>query len=400
MSEQHRSGVVSRRDFGKVVMGAVPALGLASAFGGTRLDAFAQMAGMAKPNSMIHGVQIGTITYSFRSMPDQSAEAMLKYAVESGISAVELMGQSIQTSLGMPSRGGGAGGGRAGAPGGRGGRGPVDPATLTAVWNGVPCAPVPEGGEGGGRAAAAPALPGAGAPAAAPGGGGRGGRGAAQTPEEMAAAQQYAADVKKWRQSLSMDKVKALRKLYNDAGVTIYATKMLNTNMADDELEFVFAIAEGLGATHTTLELTEDEAALKRLGDWGLKKKINVAYHTHAQGTITVFDKAFAASKGNTANVDFGHYVAGGGGNPVLFLEKFHDRISSFHLKDRTTREHCQLNLAWGTGETPIKEILQTVKKNKWKMPASIELEYTVPEGSDAVKEVAKCLQYCRAALA
>jgi sugar phosphate isomerase/epimerase len=405
MNEQYRSGVVSRRNFGKVIMGAVPALGLASAFGGTRLDAFTQMAGMAKPNSVINGVQVGTITYSFRSMPDQSAEAMLKYAVESGISAVELMGQSIQTSLGMPARGGGAGGGRAGAPGGpagggRGGRGAVDPATLTSSWNGVPCAPSREGG---GRAIAVPALPGAAAPAAAAapgGGGGRGGGRAAQTPEEAAAAEQYAADVKKWRQSLSMDKVKALRKLYNDAGVTIYATKMLSTNMSDEELEFVFAVAAGLGATHTTLELTEDEAALKRLGDWGLRKKINVAYHTHAQGTITVFDKAFAASKGNTANVDFGHYVAGGGGNPVLFLEKFHDRISSFHLKDRTTPEHCALNLPWGTGETPIKEILQTVKKNKWKMPASIELEYSVPEGSDAVKEVAKCLQYCRSALA
>ena len=78
------------------------------------------------------------------------------------------------------------------------------------------------------------------------------------------------------------------------------------------------------------------------------------------------------------ANVDFGHWVAAGnvGGTPMQFLEKFHDRISSFHLKDRTTPAHCALNLAWGTGETPIKEILQLVKKNKWKIPASIELEY------------------------
>ena len=47
-----------------------------------------------------------------------------------------------------------------------------------------------------------------------------------------------------------------------------------------------------------------------------------------------------------------------------------------------------------------MKEILQTVKKNRWTMPASIELEYKVPEASDAVKEVAKCLQYCKTALA
>lgn len=52
------------------------------------------------------------------------------------------------------------------------------------------------------------------------------------------------------------------------------------------------------------------------------------------------------------------------------------------------------------SGETPIREILQLVKKNKWAMPASIELEHQVPPDSDAVKEVAKCLQFCWDALA
>jgi sugar phosphate isomerase/epimerase len=262
---------------------------------------------------------------------------------------------------------------------------------LTSSWNGVACAPAREGG---GRAGAAAAAGGAAAD-----GGGRGGR-AVQTPEQMAAAQEAAAERKKWRESVSMDRVKALRKMYNDAGVTIYAVKMLNTNMTDDEVDWVFQIASALGCTHTTLELTEDVAQLKRLGDFGLKHKIYVAYHTHAQGSLDVFDKAFAASKGNMSNVDFGHYVAGGGGNPIDFLNKFHDRIASFHLKDRTTPEHCALNLPWGTGETPIKEILRTVQKNKWKMPASIELEYPIPQGSDSVQEVRKCLEYCRQALA
>ena len=103
-----------------------------------------------------------------------------------------------------------------------------------------------------------------------------------------------------------------------------------------------------------------------------MKKKIYAAYHTHAQGSMTAFDQAFALSKGNMANVDFGHWVAAGnvGGTPMQFLEKHHDRISSFHLKDRTTPGNCALNLPWGTGETPIKEILQLVKKNKWKIPA------------------------------
>jgi hypothetical protein len=33
-------------------------------------------------------------------------------------------------------------------------------------------------------------------------------------------------------------------------------------------------------------------------------------------------------------------------------------------------------------------------------MPASIEFEYNAPEGSDAVQEVKKCVDYCRLALA
>jgi sugar phosphate isomerase/epimerase len=138
------------------------------------------------------------------------------------------------------------------------------------------------------------------------------------------------------------------------------------------------------------------------MGEWALKHKVFAAYHTHQQGSMTALNEAFAASKGNMANVDLGHFMAASdpGGTPLDFLNKFHDRIASYHLKDRTSVAHCALNLPWGTGETPIKEILQTVKKNRWTMPGSVELEYDIPEGSNAVKEVAKCLQYCKDALA
>jgi len=378
--------MLSRREFGKLALSSVPA---AAVLGGSDFfTAFAQ----GRPNSKIEGVQIGTITYSYRSMPDQSAEATLKYIVESGINAVELMGGPIESYAGAPTpagRGGGPGGGGRG-PGGPGGRGPggergaapaeLPPGAKKGAWNGQECViPAPGGGGGGG--------------------GGRG-RGEA-TPEQLAAQQEQAAKLKAWRTSVSMDTFKKLRKMYNDAGVTIYATKMLSANMSDEEFEYVFNVAEALGASHTTLELLTDDAQLKRMGDFAMKKKIYAAYHTHQQGSMTAFDKAFALSKGNKANVDFGHWVAAGnvGGTPMDFLQKHHDRIGSFHLKDRTTPDHCSLNLAWGTGETPIKDILQMVKKNKWDIPASIELEYNVPEGSDAVKETKKCVEYCRAAL-
>src|SRR5262245_20357659 len=75
----------TRREFGKLALASVPAVAFR--------DAGFLAAGLvqARPNSLISGVQIGTITYSYRQMPDQSAEATLKYIVDSGISAIELM---------------------------------------------------------------------------------------------------------------------------------------------------------------------------------------------------------------------------------------------------------------------------------------------------------------------
>ena len=324
---------VTRREFGKLAMASVPA----TLIGDRALAGV--LAQSSRPSSLINGVQIGVITYSYRAMPEQGADAVLRYVQESGINAVELMGSAIET------------------------------------YAGAPAMPRRPGGSGGTGARRPP------------------------TPEETAAREKYAADLKAWRLSQSMDRFKALRKLYDDAGVTIYATKMLATSMSDEEFEYVFDVAEALGANHTTLELTTDGAALKRIGDYALKRKIYAAYHTHLQGTLTAFDEAFALSKGNMANVDFGHYVAAGSGDPVVFLEKFHGRISSFHLKDRKSKENGGANVPWGQGDTPIGRILQSVHKNGYKMPASIEMEYEVPAGSTPVAEVRKCVEFCQRVL-
>ena len=388
----------TRRDVGRMGLAA----GLASAFGSELMA--------AKPNSKIKGVQIGTITYSYRSMPDQSAEATLKYVVDSGISAIELMGGPVNDWArkkgqwdSSPAAAAAEAAGRGGRGGrGAGGRGPAPAYPPVAdmktgfgndqpagQWNGKAC-PAGRGGEGG------PGARGGAFPGGAGGGGGRG----EQTPEQRAAADAE----RKWRLGLSMDIFKELRKLYNDAGVSIYAVKDVRQG-TDEDLEYTFTVARTLGASHVTLELPSGPNAhetFRRMGDWALKYKMFAAYHTHQQGSMTALDDAFETSKGNMANVDLGHFMAANnpGGTPLDFLNKFHDRIASYHLKDRTSVAHCALNLPWGTGETPIPEILRTVAKNKWTMPGSIELEYEIPEGSDAVKEVAKCVEFCRRALA
>jgi hypothetical protein len=68
------------------------------------------------------------------------------------------------------------------------------------------------------------------------------------------------------------------------------------------------------------------------------------------------------------------------------------------HLKDR--KQNKGANMPFGEGDTPVARVLQFMKKNKLTFPGDIELEYTVPEGSDPVKEVTKCVQFCKEALA
>jgi sugar phosphate isomerase/epimerase len=100
-------------------------------------------------------------------------------------------------------------------------------------------------------------------------------------------------------------------------------------------------------------------------------------------------------------NLDCGHYFGATGLDPCLLIERLHDRIASVHIKDKTGPKASvpNRNQQFGKGETPVVEILQLIQKNKWPITCDIELEYTIPEGSDAVKEVTKCVEYCREAL-
>jgi len=373
----------TRREFGKLALAGLPAAALIET----------PIFGMqAKPNSKFSGVQIGVITYSFRSMTDQTAEATLKYIVDSGLSATELMDGPVENFLGRPApaaRGGGPGGGRAG--GGAAPDAPAGPTPYEQLMAGTMPTCTPGEGRGGGGAR----------------GGGAGGRGRGEpSPEAVAAAE----ELRKWRTSVSMDKVKQLRKMFNDAGVTIYAYKsdgmQKNLQTTDAELDYLFNVAAALGATHTTMELPtpgpDGTAMLKRMAQFAEKHKVSIAYHTHAQGSMTAFDEALAMSKWNMSNVDLGHYVAAGnnGGSPLQFLEAHHSRIASFHLKDRTLPQHCSLTVPFGKGDGQIKDILLLMKKNKWTFPASIELESPIPPDSDAVKEVKKAVDFAKAALA
>lgn len=307
---------------------------------------------LKKPNSLINGVQIGVITYSFRDMPDQSAEATLKYVLDCGISAVELMGGPAESFAGAPKN---AVNFRAAFPLMRK---RSDKQELTEEEQ----------------------------------------KELAEVDAQMKAFRQ---EMAKWRLSAPMDKFEQVRKMFNQAGVQIYAFKPDTFRMqsTDAEIEYGLRAAKLVGASHVTLEQPGNDAHSLKLGQMAQKHGLKVAYHGHEQQTPVFWDKALSQSPANALNLDLGHYVAAGNQDPLALIRQKHDRIASMHIKDRQTPEHGKGNLAWGQGDTPIKEALRLMRDQKYTFPATIELEYQVPQESNAIAEVKKCLEFCRTAL-
>ena len=339
----------SRRKF----IGTTATLATGIALGGPKLfSAPSIITSYNKPNSKIKGVQIGCITYSFREMPDQSAEATLQYVLDSGINAIELMGDPAETFVGMPE----------------------NPMDMQKVWalrrlerSGDQLTEQEE----------------------------------REIAEMNAEIESYRAQVSKWRAKASMDKFKQLKKMYADKGVSIYAFKprAFGKDNSDIDINYGFNAAKALGASHVTLEHPDDDAHTMKLGRMAAKNNMHVAYHGHLQQTSTFWDTALEQSPNNMMNIDIGHYTAAGHTDTIELLTAKYDRISSMHVKDRRNLENGQENQPFGEGDTPIVEVLRLMRDNNYSFPASIELEYKIPEGSNSVKEVAKCLEYCRKAL-
>jgi sugar phosphate isomerase/epimerase len=220
------------------------------------------------------------------------------------------------------------------------------------------------------------------------------------TPEQQAAQAAAADALKKWRLSRTVDQFKTFRKKYEDAGVLIQIVKVdWIQNASDDEVEYCFLLAKTVGAHAISCEIPLSKT--KWLGAFADKHKMMVGYHGHtditspeAFGRPESWETAMSYAKYNGINLDIGHFVAGNSMSPIPFMEKYHDRITHIHVKDR--KMHMGPNVPFGQGDTPIKEVLQLMQKDKWKFQAAIEFEYPVPQGSTRMAEIAKCVAFCK----
>ena len=203
-----------------------------------------------------------------------------------------------------------------------------------------------------------------------------------------------------WRTTAGSIKFMEIAKQFKDAGVKLQAYNIsFNDSFNDLEIEKGFEEAKALGVKLITA--SSNLKTVPRLVPFAEKYKMTVAMHNHSNtkdpnefATPDSFASALAQSKRFAINLDIGHFVAAGF-DPVDYITKHHEHITNLHIKDR--KKDQGENVPWGQGDTPIKDVLQLVKKNKYDIPVNIEYEY---RGEDPVAEVRKCHEFIKAALA
>jgi sugar phosphate isomerase/epimerase len=224
------------------------------------------------------------------------------------------------------------------------------------------------------------------------------GRGGNVTPEER---QKARADLRRWRVETPLDHFQTIRKKFDAAGIRIWAFNYSpDVRFSDEEIDRGFMIAKALGAEIITASATLESA--RKIAPFAEKHRMVVAMHNHSNtkdpnefATPESFAAAMAVSKYFKVNLDIGHFTAANY-DAVAFLNEHHASVTNLHLKDRKRDQGD--NVPWGMGNTPIREVLQLLKREKWPIRAYVEYEHRGTAGP--VDEVKTCFAYAKQALA
>jgi sugar phosphate isomerase/epimerase len=208
-------------------------------------------------------------------------------------------------------------------------------------------------------------------------------------------------DLRRWRLEVPLDHFRSAKKKFDAAGITVFAyCYNMNASMTDAELDRGFEMAKALGAGTLTTSTTMDVA--RRMAPLADARRMVVGLHGHSNvtnpnefATPESFAAAMKMSRYFKVNLDIGHFTAANY-DAVAYIREHHAGITNLHLKDR--KRNQGENVPWGQGDTPIREVLQLLKREKWPIPADIEYEYR--GAGTPTEEVKRCVEFAKQALA
>jgi sugar phosphate isomerase/epimerase len=296
---------------------------------------------LAAVSSTFDGVRIGVQSASF-SFSGLGIDDIISTMVEVGIAETDVMSEHVENYLG----------------------GPV---SLPGAGRSGPWARPPGGPTAADRGSGTSTAP----------------RGAAPDPAAREA-------LRNWRLTTPLEGFRAVGKKFKDADLVYFSHNLsFRDDFTDEEIERGFQMAIALGTRIITA--SSPLTVFPRLAPFAEKYGCRVALHNHGGGPED-FAKVVAMSQNFWINLDLGHFVAAGH-DPIAYIRENHARITNIHLKDR--QKNNGREMPFGQGDTPLKEALQMLKREKYGFPADIEL--VGPAGPKA--ELAACLKFCKDAL-
>lgn len=287
----------------------------------------------AKPNSKFGGVQIGAITYSWRSMPG-TPQDVIKYCIQAGISSLELMGNVAEDYLGLPPS-------------------PPRPAKdATQAQKDTYTKLAAEAAE-------------------------------LQKKWRLSVSMNKYAELRKMFNDAGIDIhiVKFSPSNWSDEEID-YAFKAakamgakgVTNEIGDDACKRLGPFAE----KHKMYAIFHNHGQPAEPG-FSFDKFLE-----YSPANMLNFDAGhYFGYTGNHPNEIIKRL------HKRIFCVHMKDKTSPKSTPANT-------NKPWGQGDTPISDVLLLLKKEKWPIYVDIELEYEVPADSDAAKEVAKCVDFAK----
>lgn len=226
-------------------------------------------------------------------------------------------------------------------------------------------------------------------------------------------------DIMKWRDTVSLDYFKEIRRKFNQAGITIYtynprfgaggrgargrapnspgtaappvATQsvVVAAPITDAQIDRIFEFTKALGAKSLSSGMSVDLA--KRVAPFAEKHKIVVAA---ASSNPDVLAQIPAISPWLRMDLDIGDFTRAGH-DALQFVQGNYQHLLDIHLKD------CKFqgaSVPFGTGDSHMREVLRFLRDKKSQARANIDCDY--PGTGTSVDEVKKCYDYVKSCLA
>jgi hypothetical protein len=222
---------------------------------------------------------------------------------------------------------------------------------------------------------------------------------AGRTATTPSMSQMMRRELRKWRLRMPIAHFSATGSRFRRAGIRIESYGYNpDQSFSDEEIDRGFAMARALGAKALTSTVTIDVATrLARFaGRHQMVVGLNLVVPTpdgpRAAATADVMGTLELSPSFRLA-IDIGQLTAADI-DTVDFVREHHRQISTIRLTD------CRRNgtaVAWGRGDTPIREVLQLLNREQWPIRTYVNCSYA--GDGNVVEEVKRCITYARQAL-